>query len=307
MQPRSSPLRLLPVAWAMASLPLTGGALWAQSSVSTSQSLAGSETHTSLAAQVAGGGGLSQSATYEVQAELNAAFPAAGSSSESFRLEPGVTWLEPVLGSDQPVLFSVSPASGAAEGGTPAVIRGLNFTAPGAGSTQVLLGGQPATGIQVVSPTELLLTTPAGVDGIGNPLGSTALELTNSLGSSQAPGGFQYLPAVYLLSPAQLGDPLNVRLATTPGAIALMWFGVPFPGLPPLTLPGYDGAAPLVLELTFLLNGAFVPTGELTLPVVIPSDPLLVGASVDVQALAITDPFTPSGSFTNVINVPISL
>ncbi len=298
---------LLTAAWALASLPCAGSALWAQASATSAQSLAGSETHTSLAAQVVGGGGASASTSYQAQAELNAAFPAAASSSETYQLEPGVTWLEPVLGSDQPVIFSVSPANGAAAGGTPTVVRGLNFTAPGAGIASVTVGGLPASGVQVVGPTELQLITPPGIDGIGNPLGSTPLQLTNDLGSSLAPDGFQYLPAVYLLSPAQLGDPLNVRLATAPGAIALMWFGLPIPGLPPLSLPGYDGAAPLVLDLTFLLNGVFVPTGELTLPVVIPNDPLLIGASVDLQALAITDPFTPAGSFTNVLNVPISL
>lgn len=299
--------RLLTTAWILASLPCGSATLWAQASATTAQSMAGSETHTSLAAQAVGGGGASSSSSYQTQAELNAAFPAAASASETFQLEPGVTWLEPVLGSDQPVIFSVTPASGAASGGTPTVVRGLNFTAPGAGNTSISVAGFPASGVQVLSPTELQLITPPGVDGIGNPLGSASLELSNDLGSSQAPDGFQYLPAVYLLSPAQLGDPLNVRLATAPGAIALMWFGLPIPGLPPLTLPGYDGAAPLLLDLTFLLNGVFVPTGELTLPVLIPSDPLLVGASVDLQALAVTDPFTPAGSFTNVLNVPISL
>lgn len=299
--------QLLAATWLLTSLPCTGSALWAQASATVAQSLAGSETHTSLAAQTVGGGGDSASASYQAQAELNAAFPAAASASETYRLEPGATWLEPALGSDQPVIFSVTPASGAASGGTPTVVRGLNFTAPGAGNTNVSVGGLPASGVQVLGPTELQLITPAGLDGLGNPLGGTALEVTNDLGSSQAPDGFQYLPAVYLLSPAQLGDPLNVRLATAPGAIALMWFGLPLPGLPPLTLPGYEGAAPLVLDLTFLLNGVFVPTGELTLPVVIPDDPLLAGASVDLQALAITDPFAPAGSFTNVLNVPISL
>lgn len=299
--------RWLPAAWVLAALPLGSSTLWAQTSATTAQSLAGSETHTSLAAQAVGGGGASSSANYDAQAELNAAFPAAASASETYQLEAGVTWIEPVLGSDQPVIFSVSPANGAAAGGAPTVVRGLNFTAPGAGNTSVTVGGLPASGVQVLGPTEMQLITPPGVDGLGNPLGSAAFELSNDLGSSQAPDGYQYLPAVYLLSPAQLGDPLNVRLATAPGAIALMWFGLPIPGLPPLSLPGYDGAAPLVLDLTFLLNGVFVPTGELTLPVVIPDDPLLLGASVDLQALAITDPFTPAGSFTNVLNVPISL
>ena len=60
-----------------------------------------------------------------------------------------------------PTITSVSPASGPATGGTQITINGTNFVS---GAT-VRVGGTLATGVTLVSSTQLRATTPAGRAG----------------------------------------------------------------------------------------------------------------------------------------------
>ncbi|WP_169734138.1 IPT/TIG domain-containing protein [Hamadaea tsunoensis] len=74
-----------------------------------------------------------------------------------------------------PVVAGLSSSQGIATGGVPLTVTGSGFT----GTTAVTFGGQPATGLAVVSDTELHVTVPPGVPGtvdvtVTNPAGSSA-------------------------------------------------------------------------------------------------------------------------------------
>lgn len=271
------------------------------------QSVSGSETATQLARGALSGGGTTASASGTVDSALSATSSGPVASSESFQLVPGVVWTEPVLGTDEPILYAIEPATGAATGAQVRTLRGLNFTAPGAGATDVTFGSLPATDVQIVGPTEIQVTTPAGIDAVGNPLAGVPVQVQNALGSGAAADEFRYLPAVYLYSPAQLGDPLALRMSTEPNALAFLWFGLAIDGFPPLPIPGFAGAYALLNSQTFLANGTFLPSGELTLPIPIPGNPNLVGVELSFQGAAVTDFVSVGGSFTNVLPVPVQL
>jgi len=57
-----------------------------------------------------------------------------------------------------PTVTKVSPSSGPAAGGTTVTITGTNFASP----ATVTFGGVAATGVQVLSPTQLTAISPAG-------------------------------------------------------------------------------------------------------------------------------------------------
>jgi len=57
-----------------------------------------------------------------------------------------------------PTVTKVSPSSGPAAGGTTVTITGTNFATP----ATVTFGGVAATGVQVLSPTQLTAISPAG-------------------------------------------------------------------------------------------------------------------------------------------------
>ena len=86
-------------------------------------------------------------------------------------------------GSTAPTITSVSPTSGPATGGTLITITGTSFAT---GAT-VRVGGALATGITLVSSTQLRATTPAGSAGARD------VQVTNSSGSSATRvGAFTY-------------------------------------------------------------------------------------------------------------------
>lgn len=58
-----------------------------------------------------------------------------------------------------PVFLSVNPGGGAVAGGTPFTITGMNFVS----GASVSIGGNPATGVVVVSSTEITAVSPAGM------------------------------------------------------------------------------------------------------------------------------------------------
>lgn len=81
-----------------------------------------------------------------------------------------------------PEIDTVSPATGAAAGGTVVRLRGRNFTADAA----VTIGGTAATGVTVESETELRCTTPAHSAGAVN------VVVTTAGGTATKTGGFTY-------------------------------------------------------------------------------------------------------------------
>ncbi len=95
-----------------------------------------------------------------------------------------------------PTITSVTPTSGPASGGTLITINGTNFAA---GAT-VRVGGNLASGVTLVSATQLRATTPAGT------VGAQAVQVTNTTGASATlAGAFTYTaaaaPALTSVSP----------------------------------------------------------------------------------------------------------
>jgi formylglycine-generating enzyme required for sulfatase activity len=78
---------------------------------------------------------------------------------------------------------SISPSSGAYQGGTAITITGQYL----AGTTSVTIGGVPATNVVAVSSTTVTAVTPPGSVGAAN------VVVTGAKGTVTVPGGFTYL------------------------------------------------------------------------------------------------------------------
>lgn len=96
----------------------------------------------------------------------------------------------------QPVVSAVTPATGAATGGTAVTITGSGFSSP----ATITFGGVAATNVTVVSATQITATTPAGALGPVAVLVSTAAGQVGGLTA-----GFTYAetkPVVNSVSPS---------------------------------------------------------------------------------------------------------
>ena len=113
---------------------------------------------------------------------------------------------------DGPTIASVEPASGGTAGGTPLLIRGANLANPQAGEYQVLVGGQPAIEVTVLSDTEVECKTPPGTQGAAD------VEVVTLDGDAVAPSGFMYYPppTVTAITP-DAGSRLGGTLVTVTG------------------------------------------------------------------------------------------
>jgi hypothetical protein len=89
-----------------------------------------------------------------------------------------------------PSVSSVAPATGSTSGGTSITINGTNFT----GATGVTVGGVAATGLIVVSSTQIKATTPTGT------LGTASVVVTTPYGANDANALFTYTSAPILRS-----------------------------------------------------------------------------------------------------------
>jgi methionine-rich copper-binding protein CopC len=77
-----------------------------------------------------------------------------------------------------PTITSISPTTGISSGGYQVTIQGTNFTTDGVGVTRVtFLTGDPAPVVDVVSPTELVVTVPANPVP-GGPTTATSVPVT---------------------------------------------------------------------------------------------------------------------------------
>jgi formylglycine-generating enzyme required for sulfatase activity len=85
-----------------------------------------------------------------------------------------------------PTIDSISPNAGPADGGTVITITGSNL----AGATSVMVGGVPATGVNMLGMTQLTAVTPAGVAG------PATVTVTTPWGTSSLEGGFAYTNVV---------------------------------------------------------------------------------------------------------------
>ncbi len=106
-------------------------------------------------------------------------------------LQNGFTYFSP------PVVTSVDPDHGPANGGTFVTISGNYFDVPG--TTSVTFGGAPASSVNVVSSTSITCYTPAHGSGAVN------VTVTNDYGSDTLAGGYTYSasPMVVYVDPPQ--------------------------------------------------------------------------------------------------------
>lgn len=184
-----------------------------------------------------------------------------------------------------PVVFAVSPGSGAKAGGTPVAISGLNFQHPSAGANPtVAFGGAAIGALVVVSDTLITGIAPALSAGPAD------VVVTSALGSGTLPNGWVASPAVTCSPSVAIGASLEVRNFGPPGGTFELWFSpvTTFLPLPPFgTL--LIGPAP---AWKLLANIPYPPAGVHLASFAIPSEPSLHGTPLHFQSVAVTS-FAP--------------
>ena len=109
-----------------------------------------------------------------------------------------VSYTPPVPVPVVPTLTSISPTSGPTGGGTTITLAGTNF----ASGATVQVGGVAATGVTVVSATQVRATTPAGS------VGARSVQITNPSGESASlAGAFTYVDGPDLTSVSPTSGP----------------------------------------------------------------------------------------------------
>jgi len=263
---------------------------------------AGSQSNVVIARSTASVVGRTGDAAGAVELGLGQAATGPVMTSASYELDSGVVWTEPSFRTVRPVVLAVDPPTSLATSGATVTVIGMNFDFPGGGLPDVRFGGVSSPSVDVVGSSVMQVDLPSGVDAFGNPLGNAAVEVQNAIGSSQLADGFRFLPALYQLSPAQIGAAFELSLHTQPASVQLLWFGIELGG-DPVPTPPYAGAAALYAMPFFVLSGAFSPTGLRKVAFSIPADPSLAGAEIGFQALGITDLVTPTGSYSNPLTL----
>ncbi|MAB80752.1 MAG: hypothetical protein CMJ89_15495, partial [Planctomycetes bacterium] len=147
-----------------------------------------------------------------------------------------------------PTLLSLSKLSGTSLGGDSMTLTGVNFSAAGAGATQVLFGNLPATDVVVVDDTAITCTIPAGVGG-----SQIEVQVVNTNGGSALASAYRYhdLPTLAGLTPSQ-----GTMMGGTSIAIAGTGFLVDSPGPATVSFGASEATNVLVLDdanLTCLL------------------------------------------------------
>ncbi len=110
---------------------------------------------------------------------------------------------------DPPTFTSISPEAGPTDGGTLVTIRGTGFT----DATSVEIGGTAATGLTIVSDTQLTVVTPAHVADLSN------VKVTSDFGDVTGSNAYRFAaaPTITGVSPAS-GSSLGGTTVTIDGA-----------------------------------------------------------------------------------------
>jgi hypothetical protein len=124
-------------------------------------------------------------------------------------------------GGEKPVVTSVAPAQGSAEGSTAVTITGKYFT----GAASVTIGGKAAASYKVVSDTTITAVTPAGKPGMA----IVAVTTVDGTGTKAAAYTYVAAPVIASVSP-------NAGLAA--GGTAVTITGTGFTGATSITLGG---------------------------------------------------------------------
>lgn len=237
------------------------------------------------------GGGGSASLNFAGHSSLGAT---SGGQFESPRFKSGLGILETSdpQPTNEPVVFAVTPAFGPKAGGSVVTISGLNFDKFGVGpSVTVDIGGNPATGVSVISNTQLTATVPAGTSG------PKPVTVTSSFGGNTQVDGYIYTPAVTTTANSAIGETFVMRNYGEVGNS----FNTYVSTLQTSANTAYGtlliGPFPLVQLLPTLPYAG--PDGITTFTLVVPYSPALVGLTVWFQSLDISQ-FSPLvGVLTN--------
>ena len=144
----------------------------------------------------------------------------------------------------RPTVTSVTPASGAAQGGNRVTVSGTGFLADGASVNIVSFGGVTATGVSVLSDSSIQCNVPAGTSGL-----SVQVTVTNVNGSGLLPNGYRYhaRPTLTAVTPAN-GTPDGGIPVTLTGS----GFQVDSPGPNSVTFGGVAATSIVVQSNTQL-------------------------------------------------------
>jgi hypothetical protein len=125
----------------------------------------------------------------------------------------------------------IAPTTGPAAGGTPVTITGTNF-APGDATTVVDFGTTPATSVDVVSPTEITVDSPAGTPGPVN------VSVTDAGGTVTAAQQF-----TYTASPVVGSNGLSPAFGPIAGGTTVTLTGTGLSGTTAVTFGGVIGTS----------------------------------------------------------------
>jgi hypothetical protein len=134
-----------------------------------------------------------------------------------------------------PAVTAVSPSSGPTAGGTQVTITGSNFN----GATQVAFGSTAATGVSVVSATQITATSPAGTAGAQD------VTVTSPYGTSATSSADLF---TYVAAPTVTG--VTASSGTWLGGTVVTITGTNFSGLVSVSFGGTPAAALTVNSAT---------------------------------------------------------
>jgi len=240
-----------------------------------------------------GGGGGSCSpgfASYLALAPLSG----ATMTSTNFEAALGFLGVEDPAPTNAPVIFGVTPAFGPMAGGTAITIAGLNFDKFGVGpSITVGVGGAPASGVVVVSNTQIDAVAPPG------PSGPAPVTVSSSFGSDTLPDGFLHTPAVLSSSAVMLGGTLVLQNVGPTSAILFDGFASPFEASIPFPPFGTILIDPSLL-VNFIEDGTYpAPNGIHVLAFTVPNLPILSGLTLHFQSAVLLSLTPPTIVLTN--------
>jgi hypothetical protein len=130
-------------------------------------------------------------------------------------LEDAFSYLDP---SDDPILDSIDPSEGAAEGGETITLSGQQFTEVVVGETSVMFGANAATDVEVLNDNTIRCTAPVG------DLGATvSVSVVNPRGTATLEDAYLYIdpaaddPVITAIDPSQ-GEPAGGTSVTIVGS-----------------------------------------------------------------------------------------
>ncbi len=198
---------------------------------------------------------------------------------------------------DNPHIYSVSPSSGPATGGTTVDIYGDDFAGGVTGGTSVSFGGTPAQSVTFLTARHIRAVSPAAGSG------TVDITATTLNGSSEIVAGdrFAYFPVVTSVSPRS-GPSAGGQTVTISGAGFIGTTTVSFGGTPASSFTVNNGGsitavtpahAPGTVDVTVTANGQTSPTSSAdlytfqfptTTSLASSANPSIVGASVTYTA-----------------------